>query len=156
MKSRYFLSLLVFVLFSTVVFAQKISPDSLKVVQTLKELLTVCSSIDFLDPKVTQLGTFYKAAPYIVYRGDDKKRDWKAFANYNNAAEKTGVDNVCYRINQSVNADPEYKIIKYITKTESEGTWHVLIIAYKKKGLEKKAAFAFLKIGDRYGLGDID
>ncbi len=34
------------------------------------------------------LGMYYKAAPYIVYRGDDKQRSWKDFANYNNADEK--------------------------------------------------------------------
>lgn len=34
------------------------------------------------------MGTFYKAARYIIYRGDDKNRNWKDFANYNKADEK--------------------------------------------------------------------
>ncbi len=31
---------------------------------------------------------FYKAAPYIIYRGSDKKRAWKDFANYSIGEEK--------------------------------------------------------------------
>lgn len=80
----------------------------------------------------------------------------KRFANYLHDDEKKGVNDVCTKINQTVNQDPAYKIVQYITHTESEGTWHVLTVTYIKKGVEKKAAFAFLKIGNRFGLGDID
>ncbi|MFZ1369287.1 MAG: hypothetical protein WAR78_02830 [Ferruginibacter sp.] len=78
-----------FVLVSTSVsFAQKSKSDSLEVAKTLHELLLICRSVDFADPKVTALGYFYKAAPYIIYRGDDKKRNWKDFADYSRADEK--------------------------------------------------------------------
>ncbi len=136
--------------------AQNAKTDSAAVATTLKSLLSICKNVDFGDPKTSELGMFYKAAPYIVYRGDDKKRAWKVFANYNNAEEKKGVDEVCLRINGTVNRDSSYKIIKYFTEKESEGTWHVLMVSYKKGGAEKKAAFAFLKIDNRFGLGDID
>lgn len=78
-------------------------------------------------------------------------------SDYTKDYDKKGVDDVCERINRTVNQDSSgCKIIKYFTKKESEGTWHVLIVSYKKKGVEKTAAFAFLKIGNRFGLGDID
>ena len=113
--------------------------------------------VDFADPKVTKLGTFYKAAPYIVYRGDDKARAWKVMSDYTNEYEKKGVDDVCDRMNRTANQDSTgYRITKYFTEKESEGTWHILMVSYKKKGVEKSAAFAFLKIGNRFGLGDID
>jgi hypothetical protein len=32
----------------------------------------------------------------------------------------------------------------------------VLMVRYQQNGEEKEAAFAFLKIGKRFGLGDID
>ena len=136
--------------------AQNAKADSTAVATTLKSLLSICKNVDFGDPKTTELGTFYKAAPYIVYRGDDKKRAWKVFVNYSTAEEKKGVDEICLRINGSVNKDSSYKIIKYFTEKESEGTWHVLMVSYKKNGIEKKSAFAFLKIGNQFGLGDID
>jgi hypothetical protein len=144
--------------FASISFArcQGTKTDSAGAATTLQSLLSICKNVDFADPKTTKLGMFYKAAPYILYQGDDKKRAWKVFANYNNAAEKKGVDEVCTRINETVNRDSSYKIEKYITKKESEGTWYVLMVSYKKKGVEKHAAFAFLKIGKRFGLGDID
>lgn len=146
-----------FVLVSTSVsFAQKSKSDSLEVAKTLHELLLICRSVDFADPKETALGYFYKAAPYIIYRGDDKKRNWKDFADYSRADEKKQVDGVCERMNRTANQDSAYTITKYITETESEGTWHVLLVSYKKKGVEKTTAYAFLKIGKKFGLGDID
>ena len=130
--------------------------DSLHVAKTLKELFTICRTVDFNDPKAIELGLFYKAAPYIIYRGTDSSRAWKDIANYKNTEERKGVDEICLRINGTVNRDSNFKIIKYFTEKEPEGTWHLLVIAYDKKGVTKKAVFAFLKIGERFALGDID
>ncbi len=157
MKLKYLLLLLLAAGISLVSKAQKSKTDSLQLAKTLHELLTICRTVDFADPKVKELGTFYKAAPYIVYRGDDKKRAWKVFADYTKTDEKKGVDEVCERINRTANQDSSgYKIIKYFTETESEGTWHVLMVTYKKKDVEKTTAYAFLKIGNKFGLGDVD
>ena len=156
MTTKYFL---LFITACTSVFfveAQNKKIDSGNVAATFKSLRLICRNVDFADPKTSQLGMFYKAAPFIIYRGNDKKREWKDFANYNNAEEKKGVDAVCTKVNETVNRDSTYKIEKYFTENESEGTWHVLIVSYKKKGIDKRSAFAFLKIGNRFGLGDID
>ena len=137
--------------------AQTTKADSLQLAKTLHELLLICRTVDFADPKVTKLGAFYKAAPYVVYRGDDKKRAWKVMSDYTNDYEKKGVDDICERINRTANQDTSgYKIIKYFTEKESEGTWHILVVTYKRKGVEKTAAYAFIKIGNKFGLGDID
>ncbi len=136
--------------------AQNKTEDSTQTAAALKALVFACKNVDFADSKMKDSGMFYKAAPYIIYRGDDKKRNWKDFADYSNAAEKKGVDNVCYRINSTINQDSSYKIESYFTEKESEGVWHVLLIAYKRKGVDKKSAFAFLKVNNRFGLGDID
>ena len=157
MKLKYLLlPVLIFSLTITAK-AQTNKTDSTQLAKTLHELLLICRSVNFADPKVTKLGTFYNAAPYIVYRGDDKKRAWKVIADYTNEYEKKGVDDICERINRTANQDSSgYKIIKYFTEKESEGTWHVLMVSYKKKGVEKTAAYAFLKIGNKFVLGDID
>jgi hypothetical protein len=135
--------------------AQKNS-DSLQLATTFKELISICKNVDLTDPNVTKLGTFYKAAPYIIYRGKNKKREWKDLADYSNEEEKKEVDAICNRINNTVNQDTSYKIVQYLTKLEYEGKWHVLIVSYMRKGIEKHTAFAFLKIGKKFGLGDID
>lgn len=136
--------------------AQNYISDSVKTVETFQKILVLCKNVDFTDPQVQSKGTFYKVAPYIIYRGEDKKRAWKDFANYNDSLEKIGVDNVCYRINGSINQASSYTIEKYETENESEGNWHVLQITYIRKGVQKKASFGFLKIGNQLGLGDID
>jgi hypothetical protein len=157
MKRKYLQLLFIVLLINAGLKAQSPKTDSALVAKTLHELLLICRSVDFKDPQVTKLGSFYKAAQYIVYRGDDKKRAWKVMSDYTNEYEKKGVDDICERINRTANQDSSgYKIIKYFTEKESEGTWHVLMVLYKKKGVEKTAAYAFLKIGNRFGLGDID
>lgn len=157
MKFKNLQLLFIVLLLNSGLKAQSVKADSVQVAKTLHELLLICRSINFADPQVTKLGTFYKAAPYIVYRGDDKIRAWKVMSDYSNAYEKKGVDDVCERINRTANQDSlGYKIIKYFTEKESEGTWHILMVSYKKKGVEKTAAYAFLKIGNKFGLGDID
>jgi hypothetical protein len=157
MKLKYLILFCLASILNTGLKAQANKADSIQVAKTLHELLLICRTVDFADPKVAKLGTFYKAAPYIVYRGDDKARAWKVMSDYTNVYEKKGVDDVCERINRTANQDSAgYKITKYFTEKESEGTWHILMVSYKKKGVEKSAAFAFLKIGNRFGLGDID
>jgi hypothetical protein len=140
----------------TFVKAQNKQADSTAVAATFKTLLDLSKNVDFADPKTTSMGALYKAADYVVYRGDDKARAWKAFANYKNAEEKKAVDEVCTKINQTVNQDANYRITKYAIEKESEGTWYILYVSYKKDGANKNALFAFLKIGNRFGLGDID
>jgi hypothetical protein len=157
MKLKYLLLLMILFTAGFNAQAQTNKTDSAQVAKTLHDLLRICRTVNFADPNVTKLGTFYNAAPYIVYRGDDKTRAWKAMSDYANADEKKRVDEVCERINRTANQDSSgYRIVKYITEKESEGTWHVLMVTYKAKGVEKKAAYAFLKIGNKFGLGDID
>ena len=157
MKLKYLQLFFIVLLFNADLKAQTPKADSAQVAKTLHELLLICRSVNFADPQVSKLGNFYKAAPYIVYRGDDKTRAWKVMSDYTKDYDKKGVDDICERINRTANQDSSgYKIIKYFSKKESEGTWHVLTVSYKKKGVEKTAAFAFLKIGNRFGLGDID
>jgi hypothetical protein len=156
MKRIYGLLLLALTAFSSA--AQKNrTADSTGAAQTLEALANICKNVDFTDPKVQQLGTFYKAAPYIIYRGQNTQRKWKTFCNYQLKEDKQGVDHICERINRTINQPGGYTIFKYDTDTESEGTWHVLEVNFtNQRGEAKTAVFAFLKIGKRMGLGDID
>ena len=156
MKIKYILQPLLFLFPLPGLMAQNKTADSLSAAKVLGELITICRTVDFADPKVSELGIFYKAAPYIIYRGPDKIRAWKDFTNYSNESEKKGVDEVCQHINGTVNRDSSYRIIKYFTERESEGIWHLLQFSYNKKGIDKNIIFAFLKIDNRFGLGDID
>ncbi|HKI79101.1 MAG TPA: hypothetical protein VKA26_11220 [Ignavibacteriaceae bacterium] len=143
------------VLFTNISFTQSSSAeDSVK--STFKQLAEICRSVDFSDPLTTELGAFYKAAPYIVYTGNDKSRKWKDTCNYKNVLERRMVNEACYRINETVNQSEDFKFGKFLTETESEGTWYAIEVIYNKKGKEKKNLFAFLKVHGRFVLGDID
>ncbi len=154
MRSKILFMLIFFSISTQRIIAQ--TNDSSSIAKSLVELANICKNVDFTDAKSMELGYFYKAAPYIVYRGDNANRKWKSACNYNNPSEKEQVDATCERINQSINQDSTFKIVEYMTEKESEGTWHVLMVQYLKKGTLKTTAFAFLKIGNKFLLGDID
>jgi hypothetical protein len=155
MNMKFFTLLLISFALLPFTHAQR-SADSTAAAKTLKALLTVCKKIDFANLETVNKSMLYKAGQYIVYRGDDKKRAWKTFTDYSKAEDKKRVEKVCMRINETITLNTHYRIVKYSTEKESEGTWHVLMVRYKKDGAEKETAFAFLKIGKRFGLGDID
>ena len=116
MTSKHFILFITAFAISSLAKAQNKEKDSTAAATTLISLLSVCKNVDFADPNTTKLGTFYKAAPYIIYQGRDKERKWKVFANYSHAEDKKGVDEVCARINQSVTRDSSYQIVKYFTE----------------------------------------
>lgn len=132
------------------------SSDSAAVATTFTSLLKLCRNVDFNDPTTREQGFFHKVAPYIIYRGDNKQRNWKDFANYQNAAERKQVDEIAARINRTVNRDTAWRIVSYETRKESEGVWHAITVNYTLNGTPRKLLFAFLKVKGRYGLGDID
>jgi len=154
-SKRWILFIASFVLL-TFIKAQNKKADSLSVANTLTAIVAACKDVSASDIGTKGLGQFYKAAPYIIYRGTEKKRAWKDFVIYTNENEKVIADDICKRIIRSINLDVNYKVVKYFTKKESEAVWHVLIVSYKINERENKASFAFLKIGKRFGLGDVD
>lgn len=130
--------------------------DSSRVVQTLQQFLTICKSIDPVNDGAKSAKHLKNAAGYIIYRGNDNKRNWKDYANANDAKEKAQVERICSRVNNSINRDSNYKITKYTTEKESEGVWHIVYATYMQEGIQKEIIFAFLKVNNRFGIGDID
>ncbi len=153
-SKRWILFIASFVLLSFVK-AQNKKADSVMTVNTLKVLVAICKNAVIVADSNKALN-YAKAASRILRRSEDKKLDWKRYSDYDDSYDKKQVDEICNRINQFINIDSNYRIIQYFTKKKSEGTWHALIISYKAGGVEKKAVFAFLKIGSRFGLGGFD
>ncbi|MEI7736935.1 MAG: hypothetical protein WCI49_15810 [Ferruginibacter sp.] len=114
----------------------------------LKKILLICKDSSAIA-KV-------KVAPYIVYKGEDEKRAWKSICNYNNPEDKKRVDGMYINIKKSTRLDSNYTIIRYLTENESEGVWHILVAQYKKNSELQHVAYAFLKLGNHFYLGDIE
>lgn len=96
------------------------------------------------------------AAPYIVYRGPDKEREWKDVAHYDQPQEQKGIISVCRRIKRYLLMSDGYDFGRFTVDDESEGVWHVWEVFFKTSAGRETRYFAFLKIKDQYTLGDID
>jgi hypothetical protein len=129
--------------------AQNKNTDSADAEIVLKTLLKICKKDSVSIAKVN-------IAPYIVYKGADEKRSWKSTCNYNKEEDKIRVDEMYTRLKKSTSLDSNYTIIHYLTEKESEGVWHVLVTELKKDGELQHVAYAFLKLGTRFYLGDIE
>ena len=128
--------------------AQQPSPSDSKEEKTresLEQLFSLCAS-----------GDFEKAAGYIVYRGSDESREWKDTCTYSNEEEKEQVNSVCARINEYMAGGSRYSFGGFSTEEEPEGEWLALEVSFTSPGKQEKAIFAFLEIGGRCALGDID
>ena len=107
--------------------------------------------------ELVEAGKSNELAEYIVYRGDDKNRKWKDHCRYNVEEEKHQVQNLHQRI-VSRYLPYKYEFLKFFSQKESEGEWLIWEMKFETEDNErpKKVYFAFLKVGDRYLLGDID
>lgn len=100
---------------------------------------------------------FADAAPLIAYRGDDQARRWKSTCNYQAEDEKQYVDKLCAKLQALQSGLEKKQYLEFIREKESEGEWNVWVVQLiYEDGNKEETAFAFLKIGDSYALGDID
>ena len=135
--------LVLFLLFSVSLQAQN-RRDKRKVKATIQKMFSIVEE-----------GKSMELAKYIVYRGDDRDRKWKDYCRYENLQEKHQVQSIHQRIVDRY-LPYDYKFIKFLSQKESEGEWLVWQLNFQTdKGL-KEVYFAFLKVGDKYLLGDID
>ena len=135
--------------------AQNRKEDSVAAVATFKKLAEICNYGYNTKPGDDSMRCSH-AAKYLVYRGEDKQRAWKVLMDYSNLADKNVVEELLSKFKKSIFRDCNHRFVKYFTEKESEAVWHVLVVEYEKKNGVKQVTYAFLKIGNRFGLGDID
>ena len=101
-------------------------------------------------------------APFLVARGDDVARRWKAPADLTQPSERVFVEDVASRLDRFLqrarrpDGTLEYEIEAFTTESESEGVWHVLEVEFEGADNEVDALFAFLPIGGTYYLGEFE
>lgn len=111
----------------------------------LTELFGFCQSDD--------LGM---AAPYFVYRGPDKAREWKDTMRADDPVDKGAVREICRRIKGYLDEGQSYSFGEVKVEKESEGEWHALEVTFQRGDKTQKATFAFLLIKGQFSIGDID
>jgi hypothetical protein len=119
--------------------------DSAKVARAFQQLVDACKAKD----KAT-------AAKYILYTGNDKKKAFKTFVNFNTKEGKEIVDEWCRIIKRDIMEFEKYEITGFEVEKESEGTWYILKLSCTSDGEVTTMGVAFLKVNGKFGLGDID
>lgn len=96
-----------------------------------------------------------KAAGYVVYRGRDKARRWKAVSDATKMEDRIRVESACRQINEVASKASKLNWLGYSTERESEGTFHIWKIQFDGP-TKHKVLFAMLKIKGRFALADMD
>jgi len=122
-------------------------PPPASVVRALEQLLTAASGNTTVDA----------FAAFVVARGGDEEREWKAPADPGIPTERQFVESSISTIRQLLEASRnDYEIEGYESEEESEGEWNVLHVRFDTHEMEERRSFAFLPIGESFLLGDID
>lgn len=101
-------------------------------------------------------------ATFMVARGDDPARRWKAPADLSDASERAFVEQAhdelvdLLALVQHPDGGFEYEVEEYVVESESEGQWHVLEVEFETDVRDVVAMFAFLPLGGTYYLGEIE
>lgn len=107
--------------------------------------------------KIAANGKNADAAAMLVYRGDDKDREWKSVCDYANEEDQLLVDKTMAKLQVIRSGLKTHDFTEFLTEKEREGVWHVWVTDMRyEDGSEDVKAFAFLKINGSFALGDID
>ncbi|OGU33248.1 MAG: hypothetical protein A2068_14540 [Ignavibacteria bacterium GWB2_35_6b] len=117
--------------------------------QTTKEALT--QVLEFSKAK-----KFAEAAPLIAYDGTDETKKFKAAFNAKDENDLNSVKRICKKIKALVDISDSYEIGAQ-TEIEKDGIkWFVTEVGFKSGNQSLKTVFSFVKINDKFLLGDVD
>jgi len=91
-------------------------------------------------------------AENLIYRGKDENRRWKSALNLNDSLERAQANVFMERVSRYIEGCENFETGEIKLERESEGIW----ILFPIKCGNKIMYFAFLKVGDRVLLADID
>lgn len=120
------------------------------VIEAVTNLKTACGTPDF-----TKAPNLYPhAAKFVVYRGHDKERKYKAPADYSKEEDQRGVNGICERINNKIGPIDAWGDL--MTQKKRGQSWYAIEAQHARKNRIKKNIFAFVEINGKLYLGDID
>lgn len=91
-------------------------------------------------------------ADRVVYRGEDDNRNWKSAINSSVQEEKNQALALMSQVKAVMSDCPGLEFGQVMGNSESEGYWIIQPVNCTGKTIH----FAFLKVGDRFLLGDLD
>jgi hypothetical protein len=135
-------------------FAQAQTKNQPTVTHPVSDTVVVKTRLEELF-KYVRSNDYEKAAPYLIYRGKDKVRAWKDVMHYEDPAEQKEIKRTCGLIKDFL--DKAGKTYEYqLFQIDPSGPWYVWNLSYDMNGNRPSVAFAFIKFGSSFSLGDID
>lgn len=99
---------------------------------------------------------FEQAAPLIAYDGADETKKLKTAFDAKNEDDLNSVKRICKKIKALIDISDSYEIGAQ-TEIEKDGiNWFVTEVGFKSGNQSLKTVFSFVKINDKFLLGDVD
>lgn len=136
----------------------KAQSDSSLLVNDFEKLVTLCfDRTDTLKIEGQDEPRFYKrAASHILYVGLDSASSWTRTTNYDSTEDQDIVDAFCLDLMQQLDSLNNFKVFGYFKEKEDEFEWHVLELAHGDMENPEFLYLGFLKLEEKFALGDID
>lgn len=99
---------------------------------------------------------FEQAATLIAYDGADETKKFKAAFNAKDENDLNSVKRLCKKIKALVDISDSYEIGAQ-TEIEKDGLkWFITEVGFKSGNQSLKTVFSFIKVNDKFLLGDVD
>ena len=113
--------------------------------ETLKQIL------DFSKGK-----KYVEAAALIAYDGADESKKFKVAFNAKDGNELNSVKRICKKVKALMDISDSYEIGTAKEEKKDGIDWTVIEVSFKSGNQNLKTLFSFVKINDKFLLGDID
>lgn len=99
---------------------------------------------------------FSEAAAFIAYDGTDEAKKFKVAFDANNDNELNSVKRICKKVKALIDISDSYEIGSAKEEKKDGLDWTVIEVSFKSGSQNLKTLFSFVKVNDKFLLGDID
>ncbi len=106
---------------------------------------------------LAKVGDCAAMAPLLALRQSNTDQDWKRGMRYDTPTERAAVDKQCAQLQVMMTGIKTHTYKEFAKEKESEGEWNIWTVEMLyEDGNQENRAFAFLRNGNGFILGDID
>ena len=100
--------------------------------------------------EMSKADNYDACAAYIIYSGDDKKREFVDTYNIKDRSEAKDVKRICKKIKALLDITDKYNFTTLTTEKADGRDIFVQMIDFKSSGQQLSTKFEFIKVGDKY------
>ena len=99
---------------------------------------------------------FAEASSLIAYDGVDEAKKFKMPFNPKDENDLNSVKRICKKIKALIDISDSYEIGAPVEKEKDGFNWTVIEVSFKSGSQNLKTLFSFVKVGEKFLLGDIN